>query len=328
MRDRFRTKRSRILLGIVSVFFLLVIIGSLTGDTTSEPSQETSSARNTPTATPQSAATLEPIATATPEPIVAMSVGELHAKRDENATRYDQIYKDKKVLVNGVVCKIESEDVFLGDSDSGCAFLVDDARLQDIPVEQLMVPSAGDPFTAICTVGEYILGTIFMKDCFVPDEATLSAYATVTPAPTPVPAETPIPPTPRATSSIQAPTATATPETDSSDESQPIRTPTAEEVMEGYIFCERLVVGGPIYWGQSPQVVFSMDPRVTGQLEEGDYVQILTPNPTEDGLIRVQVYPHDYRQVGQTNDQVWISWDEVLWAEQNGLSDLALKCED
>lgn len=60
MRNRFRTKRSRILLGIVSVFFLLVIIGSLTGDTTSDPDQETTSPSNTPTATPIATTTEAP----------------------------------------------------------------------------------------------------------------------------------------------------------------------------------------------------------------------------------------------------------------------------
>ena len=57
----------------------------------------------------------------------------------------------------------------------------------------------------------------------------------------------------------------------------------------------------------------------------GDYISILTPDPTADGMIRVKVYPHDYRQVGQTNDQVWIYWEGLalfrLWH-------LAFDCED
>ncbi len=60
LRNRFRTKRSRILLGIASVFLLIVIISSLTQDTTSEPSQETVSPGDTPTSTLIATATEAP----------------------------------------------------------------------------------------------------------------------------------------------------------------------------------------------------------------------------------------------------------------------------
>ena len=60
-------------------------------------------------------------------------------------------------------------------------------------------------------------------------------------------------------------------------------------------------------WAQAPTVMHSADPRVTGQLEVGDYIHIRSA-VTEDGYIRVKVYPHDYRTVGHSDDQVWIDW--------------------
>ena len=318
MRDRFRTKRSRILVGIASVFLLLVIIGSLTGDSESERSQDTASVSSTPTATrtprptPTPTATVIPTPTATPEPVAVLTVGEFFAEREDNPVRFDLKYENHKVLLSGVVCEIRGETLLLGDvgdlasTNDGCIFLSDKARLRDLPVEQLAVPSIGDPFSALCVFGEYS-GTIFMEDCVVPDDAVLAAYATATPAPTPVPAETPVPPT-------QPPAATA----------QPFATPTLEEVLTEFIFCERLRVNLGMPWGQSPYVVYSGDPRVTGNLEPGDYIQILTPYP-EDGLIRVKVYPHDFRVVGRTDDQVWIDWGQF---EQVRLEHVAFTCED
>ena len=61
-------------------------------------------------------------------------------------------------------------------------------------------------------------------------------------------------------------------------------------------------------WAQAPGVIYSDDPRVTGNIEAGDYIQVLTPRPTSEGLIRVKVYPHDFREVGKTDGQVWIDW--------------------
>ena len=37
-------------------------------------------------------------------------------------------------------------------------------------------------------------------------------------------------------------------------------------------------------WGQAPGLVaYSGDPSVSGDLEEGDYIRILTPTPNDDG---------------------------------------------
>ncbi len=77
-------------------------------------------------------------------------------------------------------------------------------------------------------------------------------------------------------------------------------------------------------WGQAPGLAYSGDPRVSGSLEEGDYIQVLTPQPNADGEIRVQVYPHDGRAVGKSDDKVWISWTELT---RSRLDQIALTCE-
>ena len=81
-----------------------------------------------------------------------------------------------------------------------------------------------------------------------------------------------------------------------------------------------------ITWGQSPGTVYSDDPRVTGRLEEGDYIQILTPQLDERGEIRVKVYPHDNRTVGKTDNQVWIHWGQLDTQYRFDL--LAFVCEE
>ena len=262
---RFQTKRQRLIAAIALGFLGIFLVIAITADSASEPS---SPAATQPTTAISAAETAEP----TPEPIAVFSVRELFAEREANAARFDLTHPGKKVLVSGVDCEIRNETLLLGDVDEGCVFLSDKIRLRDLPIEQLIVPSIGDQFAAVCTFGEYS-GTVFMDDCVAADQSILAAYATATPLPaltstaTPVPAPTTLPPT-----------------------SEPllIATPTLEETLFDFVLCERLRVEVQIIWGQSPQVVYSYDPRVTGNLEEGDYIQILTPYP-EEGLIRVKV---------------------------------------
>ena len=78
-------------------------------------------------------------------------------------------------------------------------------------------------------------------------------------------------------------------------------------------------------WGQSPDVIYSGDPRITGNIEDGDYVRILTPNPNPDGAIRVKIFPHDGRAVGNTDDQVWINWRELI---RFRLDQVMFTCQD
>ena len=119
--------------------------------------------------------------------------------------------------------------------------------------------------------------------------------ATPEPAPTSVPSVTPPPPT-------AAPT----------KEPEPVATPTPEESLRSLANCDRVLINLSMNWGQAPGLAHSGNPAVSGQLEEGDYITIITPNPSADGEIRVQVYPHDGRSVGLTNNQVWIDWAGII----------------
>ena len=122
---------------------------------------------------------------------------------------------------------------------------------------------------------------------------------------------------------VAAPTPTTEPST-----AKPEPMPTASAmavVLTELVVCERLRVDLSMLWGQSPAVIHSGDPRVTGRLEPGDYIRLLTTMPEDNGALRVQVYPHDYRAVGQTNDQVWIYVDNMI---AQGLHEVVFTCED
>ena len=86
-------------------------------------------------------------------------------------------------------------------------------------------------------------------------------------------------------------------------------TPTAAESLQEFTLCTHLKANKSLTWGQAPGVIYSGDPRVTGQIEQGDYVKVLSP-PDEDGNIRVEVFPHDSRAVG-ADGKVWISWSAL-----------------
>ena len=140
--------------------------------------------------------------------------------------------------------------------------------------------------------------------------------ATPTPTSTPLPVVTPTPTsTPRP---VVTPTPTSTP--------LPVVTPTPtfRGSLQALTLCERVSAQMSMLWGQAPGVIYSDDPRVTGRIEQGDYVRFLTP-PNEDGLVRVQVYPHDGRPVGQSEGKVWIDWGQL---ERFRLDLDMFSCED
>ena len=107
----------------------------------------------------------------------------------------------------------------------------------------------------------------------------------------------------------------AAPETD--EEAQAVATPqadatqTPEDVLREFTLCSRLKANKTMIWGQASGVIYSGDPSVTGQIEIGDYVTILTPRPDDAGNIRVQVLPHDDRTVG-VDGKVWINWASLV----------------
>ena len=72
----------------------------------------------------------------------------------------------------------------------------------------------------------------------------------------------------------------------------------AEESLQQFVLCDRLLAKKSMLWGQVPGVIYSGNPQITGRIEPGDYVRFLTP-PTADGVIRIKVFPHDDRGGGQ-----------------------------
>ena len=112
------------------------------------------------------------------------------------------------------------------------------------------------------------------------------------PAKTPLPIPTTTPTTPSMPTPIPEGTAT----------------PTVEEVLLEFLLCERLRVNLYMDWGQAPGTITSNNPDISGRLEPGDYIRLLMPQPDEERRIRVEVFPHDGRAVGRTDNMVWISW--------------------
>ena len=102
-------------------------------------------------------------------------------------------------------------------------------------------------------------------------------------------------------------------------------TPPLDVILRDMVFCQRLRVDKGMLWGQSPTVIHSGDPRVTGELKPGDYIRLLGTRLTDEGALRVQVYPHDYRAVGQSEDKVWITVDTLITL---GLYEDVFTCED
>ena len=98
-----------------------------------------------------------------------------------------------------------------------------------------------------------------------------------------------------------------------------------EQLVEAIDFIPnpRVVVKAPIRWGQSPSLAraerfddkhptkFHADELkgIRGTLHPGDRVQMLIgPEPKSGDPIRVQVFPHDGRKVGNSQNRVWIRW--------------------
>ena len=103
-----------------------------------------------------------------------------------------------------------------------------------------------------------------------------------------------------------------------------IPTLTAEESLQQFVLCDRLVAKKSMLWGQVPVVIYSGNPQITGMIKPGDYVRFLTP-PTADGVIRIKMFPHGERVVGKTNNQVWIDWVGLM---RHRLDRDVFTCED
>lgn len=97
-----------------------------------------------------------------------------------------------------------------------------------------------------------------------------------------------------------------------------------EDILREFTMCQRLKANKSTLWGQAPNTIYSGDPRTTGQIEAGDYVRILTPM-NEYGEVLVQVYPHDFRTVGDLDGMVWIDFKGL---EMFNLERWLFECED
>ena len=109
---------------------------------------------------------------------------------------------------------------------------------------------------------------------------------------------------------------------------EPTPTPTVDQALKAFILCERLRLNEETSWGISPSTLQNLDPRFSGTLEPGDYIRILTPE-SNNGAIRVKVYPHDLRSVNrESNDRVWIDWDILVLQPEYRFDQLVFTCED
>ena len=90
--------------------------------------------------------------------------------------------------------------------------------------------------------------------------------------------------------------------------------------------CDRVKLNRPQLWAVSPAAYASRDPGLSGDLEVGDYLDIITPEPNEDGLIQVQVSTHDSRKLEGAGDEprVWIEWGRI---EAAGSIESVFECE-
>ena len=110
---------------------------------------------------------------------------------------------------------------------------------------------------------------------------------------------------PTATSTMPPPEDTATP------------SPTATRVVPvDFVLCERLRVNYSMDWGQAPLTIFSDNPDISGELQPGDHIRLISSDVDERGHIWVQVYPQDGRAVGRTDDRVWIAWYS-FWVDRD-----------
>ena len=157
----------------------------------------------------------------------------LYQEREDNASRYDLNYQGKWVTITGVVGEIDNGEVRLVvDMNSyqllGGLFL-DYIALNDLTQEEQARAEKGQEFTATCRIGDYVLGTINLREC---QSSVAPVSPTATPgdtlAPTATPTETPVPTaTPDDTLAPTA-TPTETPEPTATPTDVPAQTPTPE----------------------------------------------------------------------------------------------------
>ena len=184
-------------------------------------------------------------------------------------------------------------------------------------------------------IAVFILIAVLASDPAPPEPVTVAVVPTETPEPTPTAQPTPtetVTPTPTATPQpTAAPEPTATPEPTPEPQPESTATPeptpdvlSAAEHLQRLTLCERVTLLLGINWGQAPGLAYSGNPQVSGQLQQGDKLRFLTFEPNAQGELRVEVFAHDGRAVGKTDNKVWISWET---ATQYRLDLFAFQCE-
>ena len=138
------TKKRKILIGAAATVLILIVIGVAASG---EGEDVTPAAARAPDFT--------------------LSAQQLYDEREANATRYDATYKGKTVQVSGVVVAIDGGSVSLGiDTGFGIDTMgLTSVKLDDLPDTAQASLDKGDEVAAVCRVGEYIIGSIFMEDC-------------------------------------------------------------------------------------------------------------------------------------------------------------------
>ena len=188
------------ILVMLTITIALLTAGACASSTDERPpADEVAAAPPEPAATPEPMPTAEP--TATPKPVESVTAQELYDAREANATRFDDQYKGKTVRVSGQVVKIEGGDVTLGiDLGYGIdTYGFVGVQLRDLSKDDQISLDKGQQISAVCEVGNYIIGTMMMKKCKLDAPADEVATAPPEPAATPEPmptAEPTAPPTP------------------------------------------------------------------------------------------------------------------------------------
>ena len=145
-----------LLLGLGIISLLIIVVAP--SDNASNTDDSTSSAAKTAT---------KPTPTSTPAPTPPPSVNYhvLLAEREANATRFDANYKGKYVeLTNAVVIAIESGDVRI----AGPLGFLDDGVIQNLPTDVQIQLDKGMRISAVCKVGNFILGSMYFDSCILP----------------------------------------------------------------------------------------------------------------------------------------------------------------
>lgn len=140
---------------VVGLLLLLVIVAGNSNE------EETSPTSSTPESDARSAS-------AHPTPAPSITASELYAEREANATRFDQQRKGTWVRVSGLIGEIDDGRVQLvvdEESFNLIGITIQTVDLHDLPTSVQASVNKGERFTATCKVGDYILGSMQLRDC-------------------------------------------------------------------------------------------------------------------------------------------------------------------